>query len=183
MIAVALPKHDALNLRLTCRSFLALYWSDLFWASRFTADSERGFLFEARDKRDAMELLSLYRATRYPLASAALRNRQRVWELSRLLIRIARQQFVNNTSCFHDQSHNSTKWIKITGDEQLVDLRDEWMPSDQGCRSGANVTLYVPQGLIKIGITTVSLGDSDYVTGIRLITRDEREDDQVAGYM
>ena len=113
MIAAFLPTRDALLLRLASRSFLALYWSVAFWASRFTSDGENAFVFEARDKRDAAELLSLYRATRHSLAPPGLRNRQRIWDFAGLLIEIARQQYANDDLHLESQHSESENWIRL----------------------------------------------------------------------
>lgn len=180
MIAGFLPTRDALLLRLASRSFLALYWSVVFWASRFTSDGENAFVFEARDKRDAAELLSLYRATRHSLAPPGLRNRQRIWDFAALLVEIARQQCANDDLHLEGQQSESENWIRLAGDEKPRDADDQWSLFDGGCRSISNVILDVPKDLRGLGITTVSLGPLDYVTGIRLIAKGGN--DRIAGY-
>ena len=181
MVAVFLPTRDALILRLASRSFLALYWSVGFWASRFTADGERAFVFEARDKRDATELLSLYRATRRSLAPPGLRNRQRIWDLARLLIEIARQQHAGDDLYLEGRRpYESENWSRLAGDEKPRNANDPWSLFEGGCRSISNILLDVPEDLWGLGITTVSLGPLDYVTGIRLLAKDGN--DKIAGY-
>jgi hypothetical protein len=179
MIAVFLPTRDALILRLASRSFLALYWSAVFWASRFASNGERAFVFEARDKRDPAELLSLYRATR-PSLAPGLRNRQRIWDFAGLLIEIARQPYACDDLSVEGRPSDSENWIRIAGNEKSSDADDQWSPLDGGCRSISSVILDVPEDLGGLGITTASLGPLDYVTGIRLIAKGGK--DKFAGY-
>jgi hypothetical protein len=57
------------------------------------------------------------------------------------------------------------------------------MGSAAGCRSISNVILDVPKdlrGLRRLGLTIVTLGPLDYVTGIRLIRKGGN--DKIAGY-
>jgi hypothetical protein len=49
-IAFYLPTATVLKTRLASRTFAQLFYSQTFWASRFRANGERGFLFEAWNK-------------------------------------------------------------------------------------------------------------------------------------
>ena len=87
-IGIHLPTKDAFRLRCASASFLRLYISARFWTSRFRADGERGFLFEAAGPRDCLEWLTLYRLSKQSHKSPGLCNRQRVWKLARLIATI-----------------------------------------------------------------------------------------------
>ena len=131
MIAIFLPTRDALSLRLASRSFLGLYWSVAFWASRFAFNGERAFVFEARDKRDVTELLSLHKATAHSLAPPGLRNRQRIWDFAGLLIDIARQEYAGDNLYLEGQPSESKNWIRLAGDEKPRDAGDQWSLLDK----------------------------------------------------
>lgn len=132
-------------------------------------DSERGFLFEFRGCRDVTTLRNLYRATVPSRRSSALRNRQRIWDLGRQLIRIARQSREDHVDDKRVSAMVSKTWIHLAGDEQNEESNKSWEPFERGCRSIKTVTLAVPTRLNQIGITMISLGALDYITGIRLL--------------
>ncbi|KAL9127866.1 MAG: hypothetical protein Q9217_003331 [Psora testacea] len=180
IIATLLPTNDALKLRLACKSFLDLYFSAIFWSSRFKFDCERGFLFEVRGCRDIVKLLSLYRITAPSRRPLALRNRQRIWCLGRQLIKIARQSRRDEIGNPELQIVASKEWIRLAGDEQVEEPTSNWEPFERGCRPIDTIMVAVPDRLVRIGITTISLGALDYVTGIRLLA--EGGHDACAGY-
>ena len=180
MIACLLPTNDALNLRLACKSFLHLYYSCLFWSSRFKADNERGFLFEFRGCKDVMRLLRLYENTVSSRCLPALTNRQRIWRLGRQLVNIARQSRGDESGNPKLQIAASLEWIRLAGDEQVEKLTEGWKPFERGCRPIHTITVAVPKQLKKIGITLISLGALDYITGIRFLA--EKEPDVYVGY-
>ena len=167
IIAILLPTNDALKLRLASRSFLPLYFSAIFWASRFYANGERGFLFEMRDKREAAELLSWYRCTRPAFCTPALRNRRRVWNLAKQLTDIISQRDADNGACTKNQTRAVGNWLKVTGDEQFGELNDERRLFYKGCRSIGTVVIHVSKRLVEIGITVAKFGAQTYITGIR----------------
>ncbi len=180
IIANLLPTNDALKLRLACKSFLDLYSSAIFWSSRFKVDCERGFLFEVRGCRDIAKLRSLYRTTASSRRPPALRNRQRIWCLGRQLIKIARQSRGDKTGDPELQIVASKEWIRLAGDEQVEEPTNTWKPFARGCRPIDTIVVAVPERLESIGITTISLGALDYVTGIRLLAKGGP--DACAGY-
>ena len=180
MIAALLPTIDALSLRLACKSFLHIYGSAKFWFSRFQMDSERGFLFEFRGCKNIVKLRSLYRATIPSRRSSALRNRQRIWCLGRQLIRIARHSHEDHTADGKLSAMAPQDWVRLSGDDHNEELTPSWEPFERGCRSVDTVTLAVPARLSQIGITTISLGALDYITGIRLLA--DEESNARAGY-
>ena len=180
IIAILLPTNDALKLRLACKSFLDLYCSVIFWSSRFKFDCERGFLFEVRGCRDIVKLRSLYRTTASSRRLPALRNRQRIWCLGRQLIKIARQSRGDKTGDPELQIVTSKEWISLAGDEQVEEPTNTWKPFERGCRPTDTIVVAVPEQLERIGITTISFGALDYVTGIRLLAKGGP--DACAGY-
>lgn len=80
-IAIKLPNDDALGLRRVSKAFLPLLSSNIFWASRFEASSDRGFLFEKWKSQDATDWLTLYRLTSETHSPPGLQNRRRIWNV------------------------------------------------------------------------------------------------------
>ncbi|KAM3430203.1 hypothetical protein MY4824_007809 [Beauveria thailandica] len=182
MILANLPTRDALNLRLASRSFLPLFSSLSFWLSRFEPDGERGFIFEVEEERgnwgvDA--LLNIHHNSKRSLATSAILNRQRTWNLARRLASLTEIPTISNNSS--QQTLGSREWIQIAGEEHIFDPAVQWKNFHKGCRSTTTTVVNVPPDIIKIGITIINAGVWNYVTGIRLIGRDG--DVHAAGYV
>lgn len=67
-IAMQLPTHDVLNLRCTSRAMVPMFWSSTFWASRFSINGERGFVYPlvkdlTRNARNNINWRLLYHCT------------------------------------------------------------------------------------------------------------------------
>lgn len=89
-IASYLPTQDALSLRFASKAFNQLTSSQTFWASRFESEHERGFLFETQDSKHTGNWLALYNLTEDTNLSPGLKNRKRVWNLSRIVRNLLR---------------------------------------------------------------------------------------------
>ncbi|KAM3482561.1 hypothetical protein MY8738_003910 [Beauveria namnaoensis] len=182
MILGNVQTRDALNLRLASRSFLPLFSSLSFWLSRFEPDGERGFIFEVDEGRgnwgvDA--LLKIHHSSKRSLATLAIVNRQRTWNLARRLASLIETPNMSNNSS--EQTFHWWGWIEITGSEHIIDPALPWEKFRAGCRSTTRTVVNVPPDITKIGITIVNAGVWNYVTGIRLIGRDGNE--HAAGYV
>lgn len=66
-IATHLPTKNALRPRQVSRPFIYLFYSQTFWASRFGANGERGYLFDVRRNPQARDWRSLYPRQRMSL--------------------------------------------------------------------------------------------------------------------
>lgn len=62
-IASNLPTMDALNARRASRSFLSIFYSQQFWASRFETNADRSWIFESQEWGKAHDWIWLYRRT------------------------------------------------------------------------------------------------------------------------
>lgn len=182
MILANVRTHDALNLRLASRSFLPLFSSLSFWLLRFERDSERGFIYEVSEGRrnwDVETLLQIYHNSKRSLATSAILNRQRTWNLARRLALLIGTPLVSNNPI--QRTFDSGKWIRIAGREQSSLSTIKWEEFEGGCHSTTTICMNVPPDVIKMGVTIVNAGVWDYVTGIRLLGRDG--DEHVAGYV
>ncbi|TDZ14321.1 hypothetical protein Cob_v012750 [Colletotrichum orbiculare MAFF 240422] len=86
LVAMYLPTHDALNLRLASPVFWDIFDSQQFWASRFAGDSARSWLFEARNNTQFRDWRWLYRRTSDARIGLGLQNRVRVWKLAQRIV-------------------------------------------------------------------------------------------------
>ena len=167
-ISIMLSTGDALSMRSASASFLPLYTSEVFWASRFSADGERGFLFEATKPRKYLDWLSLYRLC-HPSHSSALRNRQRIWGLVRIITRILklkRTDHTPNVSSEASHRHCRTK-ISLSCDIQNTMGTQVWQPFDHGCRSFGETLASLPGGLAVIEVSITDMGSCTFVTGLQ----------------
>lgn len=85
-IATHLPTKDVLRLRQVSRPFIHLFYSQAFWASRFRANGERGYLFDVWKNPQARDWRSLYHSTKNASLCSALQNRKRVWSLTQSIM-------------------------------------------------------------------------------------------------
>ena len=122
-IAVELPTPTALNLRLVSVSFLPLLSSGMFWAPRFEARRERGFLFEKWNNRDITDWLSLDRLTSDAVCSNDLRNRRRMWSLIWPLVDLTKLNLAAHTEFCHSlEKLPLREWTRVAGKRISGDL-------------------------------------------------------------
>ena len=170
-IGILLATKDALNLRRVSASFLPLYISECFWASRFSADGERGFLFEAREPRGYLDWLTLHRLSRLSRCPSGLRNRRRVWGLTKIIVNIAQQRRADIPP-----GTESEVWAQHTWTQVSCDIHSEaedgcWSRFHRGCRSFGTCIITPPNDLMQVGITTIEMGVCTYITGLRFMSR------------
>lgn len=87
-IASYLPTVDALSARRASRSFIPIFYNNLFWASRFRADADRSWLFESREWNKTSDWRWLYHRTNRVHRDGGIQNRERVWKLIQQVQRI-----------------------------------------------------------------------------------------------
>ncbi|KAH7304421.1 hypothetical protein B0I35DRAFT_363310 [Stachybotrys elegans] len=178
-----LGTRDALNLRLVSRSFHHLFYSHAFWSSRFHPDGENGHLFEVwgiTQSKTAEELLHLYRLFgRHNFVSKPETiSRGRVWKLARGLLPVLQTPRVHKLPSLQTSWSGCTRWISINRGARLS-LQELDAPAD-GSVPTTVIDMNIPDGAMEIRIAVLNAGYWDYITGIRLIDGDGRE--QMAGY-
>ena len=166
-ISVKLSTEGALSMRRASASFLPLYTSETFWASRFSADGERGFLFEAKRPRKYLDWLSLYRLS-HPSHSSGLRNRQRIWGLVRIITRILKRRRADHAiSVSSEASHRHRRpKISISCDIQKTAGTSLWQPFNHACRSLGETVASLPDGLTVVEVSMIDMGICTYITGL-----------------
>ncbi|KID97443.1 F-box domain containing protein, partial [Metarhizium majus ARSEF 297] len=80
-IASHLPTVDAFSARRAVRSFVPIFYSNQFWASRFRVGADRCWLFESREWDKTSDWRWLYHRTNTVHRDQGMQNRERVWKL------------------------------------------------------------------------------------------------------
>jgi len=169
-VASQLPTVDALNARQASRSFGTIFYSQQFWASRFKANADRSWLFEAREWVAQCDWRWLYRRTNKAYLIDGMRNRERVWNLVRQVQENASLQWTEPPvlgSPGLDQPN--LRWREATGDLRPKTRTDLYHDYGEGCRQFYEQQTSVPSRLCQMRFSIIQLGDAKYIAGIRLI--------------
>ena len=171
-IAATLSTGDALSLRLVSQAFLPLLSSATFWASRFEACADRGFIFETWRSREIIDWMSLYRLTGRTHGPSGLQNRRRVWDLARQLKNINSLHRADNLTMTNLGENNAPlRWSKVAGDVKDEVAYRYPKNFNEGCRIFGTHLAPIPEGLSKIGFSISSLANVTYIAGVRLMTQ------------
>ena len=182
LIGTLLVTEDALSLRGASASFLPLLTSERFWASRFAADGERGFLFELRKPRGYVDWLKLYKLSSPSHYSAGLRNRRRIWYLTREIADIAQLSRTVTLPDAEAEICSQNTWTRILCDLHSYSKDGRWWAFfNGGCRLFGTCTIVLPDDLLRVCITTINVGLRTYVTGLRFVSGSQP--DQRVGYV
>ena len=169
-IALYLPTTDILNVRRASRAFFHIFSSQPFWASRFQANAERGFVFESRNSKKPKDWRSLYRCTNDVYSPPGLRNRKRIWGLILSLIDVLSMRWNDSSQlCPWDLSRAGFSWSEMTGDLIQEQLFGPYRGFNEGCRLFNKQTTFIPDHLSQIAFSIIRDGDTEYIAGIRLI--------------
>ncbi|RDW65879.1 uncharacterized protein DSM5745_09618 [Aspergillus mulundensis] len=166
-IASYLPTATVLQLRSVSRAFTRLFYSQMFWASRFKGDFERSFLFEAHETRSHRDWRWLYQRTRnVHLAYPGLENRLRIWRLTELLLKKL------NLSLADSSTHLAIK--RRLSNWERAEVHGDILVGNELRRKGSGLRILthetqVPPDVQKIGVSVLEDGETTYVAGIQLV--------------
>ncbi|KAF2970831.1 hypothetical protein GQX73_g2783 [Xylaria multiplex] len=169
LISLYLPTIDALNVRRASGSFLLIFYSRQFWASRFETNADRSWLFESWEWDKTCDRRWLYHRTNKAHRTEGINNRERVWKL------IQRTQ--RTLSLQWDESYTSNiahmtnvKWREATGDLRPKTRVGPLHGFGEGCRLFHEQHAIIPPNrLSHIAFSVIQLGETIYIAGIRLI--------------
>ncbi|TDZ10344.1 hypothetical protein C8034_v012152 [Colletotrichum sidae] len=169
LVAMYLPTHDALNLRLASPVFWDIFDSQQFWASRFAGDSERSWLFEARNNTQFRDWRWLYRRTSDARIGLGLQNRVRVWKLAQRIVDMLDFRWVD-TGATSSAIPDTSRSIHVSGDlwEKPGDVA--WSSVGRGCRLFKKFSVAIPENLSRLSVSSVPMGDGEYIAGLKLTT-------------
>lgn len=164
-IAYYLPTATVLGLRLVSRAFTQLYYSQIFWASRFRIDHERGYLFEACETRSSRDWLWLYWRTRHITNTyPGLENRRRIWSLAGLLLEKLTLKHAD-PSTHLPITRRLSNWDKSEVHGDIIvegELRKK-------CSSLVIVPqeTQVPPDVYRVGVSVITEGEATYIAGVQ----------------
>ncbi|KAI0423605.1 F-box domain-containing protein [Xylaria sp. FL1042] len=169
-IASYLPTVDALNTRRASRSFLSIFYSQQFWASRFRADSDRSWLFESHNWDKTCDWRWLYRHTNKAHRTGGMQNRERIWKLIQRVKEILRLRWTKSialSSAIPNQTN--LRWLEASGDLRPEMDIGPYRGFNEGCRLFHEQCFSIPGLPCQIAFSIIQLGDAEYIAGIRLI--------------
>ncbi|KAL2194625.1 hypothetical protein P885DRAFT_42203 [Corynascus similis CBS 632.67] len=177
-IAILLPTTDVLNARLASRGFWPIFYSQQFWASRFTPRlpaANRSWLFETRYVQSPRDWRWLYRRTNDFYLTPGLRNRRRIWGLI--------EQIVDILALIWNELPPSLPEIwsldsALRATDYCVEVNGHlWTPTERGdhrfhngCRLLRNQSIAIPDALKHLFVYTATFGDGQYIVGMSLVT-------------
>lgn len=183
MIAEYLPTRDALALRLSSRSFVPLFHSQLFWAKRFKRGTERGFLFEIRNNSQARDWLHLYCLTSHSQSPPGLKNRRRIWSLIEYLVQLLNLRHCEETT--HIAPPSVSKWHETTTIVATADIQGPFTDYSEsgnglysretvrpvgflldGCLAFRHQHISIPQDLTAIDVSFADISSFGYISGL-----------------
>jgi len=169
-IASYLPTVDALSARRASGSFLSIFYSQQFWASRFRANADRSWLFESQEWDKICDWRWLYRRTNKAHCTGGMESRERVWKLI---------QRVQGTLCLRWTKSSvlssaipnpaNLRWLEATGDLRPETRTGLYHGFNEGCRLFREQHTSIPGLLSQIAFSIIQLGDAEYIAGMRLI--------------
>jgi hypothetical protein len=149
-----------------------------FWASRFQTPFELGFVFEAQKYRDGLDWRSLYFGVVKAIhCSPGLQNRKRIWGLIRSpLSELACIHWSDNLALRSlDANEDQLRWKEICGNLQPLERAPRASVFHAGCRRFRIQRTFIPTLLRQVVISTISIGNATYVTGVRFIPNEGLE--------
>lgn len=167
MIACLLPTSDICNLRLASKTFFSVFADQRFWITRFSPHSDRAWLFELWNPSGQNDWKWLYRCTNDTHLKFAFRNRKRVWHLAKHLRNLASLQWKVPSTTFSQHRKASSGYREVSGD---LTLANSVYGFDEGCRLLHQQCISIPRSLAQITFSTVHVGYTEYISGIRLIS-------------
>jgi hypothetical protein len=174
MIARYLPTNDVLRLRLASRSFLTMFTSQTFWASRFQDGGERSYVFEVQDTKVKVDWVNLYRITNVT-RNEELLNRKRVWELStalRDMVHLRLDRSMETSAATQRLRIEPTSWRQAAADVVQEPAWSECLSFNSGCRLFHTHGAQMSERPLKVAVSVIVVGDVQYICGLHLTSSD-----------
>ena len=172
-VAIYLPTKDALNIRLASKSFLPIFHSQTFWVSRFLPTNECGYILEARNSEKQRDWRMLYRAA-VNLRGEDVQNRKRVWsliqEVANLLDLINRPE---SCSIGAQPGKAHCRLSIASANLKQVPMEGVYSSLFEECTLIGSQSTRVPPKLSSLAATVLHIGNSTFLSGIRLISAEE----------
>ena len=170
-----LPTDDVRNFVRTSKGLAMIVPSTLgqsFWASRFQKSFELDFIFETQEHRDRLDWRALYfRVIKVMPYSSGLQNRKRIWSLIRSpLSKLLGIEWSDSPAPrLSDANKDQLRWREVCGNLQPLLNRPGAGKFAVGCKRFRTQRIFIPIPLRQIVVSTTSLANVTYVTGLRFI--------------
>lgn len=174
VITSFLPTSDVLNARLAAPSFVPLFYSQSFWASRFRPGADRDWVFEAKRWRNVRDWRWIYRCT--ASGSLGMQNRRKVWMQAQQLRNASCGEWAT-TQTLPLPNHSTLQWSEVAvdmADPRRYHRSQNWNILDDLRKRHSELSTCIPYDrLCSIVVSFITLGDTDYIAGIRLVLDQE----------
>ena len=174
-IMTYLPTNDVRSFVQTSKGLAMVVPSKLgqsFWASRFQQSFELDFVFETQEHRDRLDWRALYfEVMKVMPCSSGLQNRKRIWGLIRSPLSTLLCMDWSDCSALHlgDVNDDQLRWREVCGNLQPLYNRPRAGKFAVGCKRFREQCVFIPNPLRQIVVSTTSIANSTYVTGLRFI--------------
>jgi hypothetical protein len=179
MVLTYVPTNGVKSLALTSKGLKMVIPSRLgqsFWASRFQAPFEYGFVFEAQTYGHGLDWKSLYFEMKNS-HSPRLRNRRRIWRLIQSLSELICLQWNSRHGLLPlKMTRSDLRWKAVRGALQQPPEKGQERPEfrfNRGCLQFHSQCTAIPTLLCRIVVSTISIGSATFVTGMRFISRNK----------
>ena len=145
-----------------------------FWASRFRPPFELDFVFEAQKYRDGLDWRWLYFAV---VKAMGLQNRERIWGVIRSPLSELLDTRLSDSLALHplDANEDLLRWKEVCGNLQPLEHVGGTSRFNTGCKRFHTQRTLIPTLLRQVAISTISIGNATYVTGVRFIPNEGSE--------
>lgn len=153
-IAAHLATSSVLSLRLISPAFTPLFYSQSFWASRFQAGRERGFLFKIWQDPKRRDWRTLYYLTNSTNLPQSLQNGKRVWDSVESLGKKVSLEWADSSTRLRTEGKlGGSRLMEVYGD--LIEV-EESEPASYGPSQvlDPQETL-IPRKVSKFGVSIV----------------------------
>jgi hypothetical protein len=169
--------NDVKTLSQTCKALKIYIPSELdtsFWASRFQVPFEFSFVFEAQQFKRKLDWRSLY----FKIVSAihkspGLQSREHIWGLIQSPISELLSLCWNSNPILQptNEIEDKLRWKEVYGD--LRQRSGRHLPKFEfktGCKRFYRQRTLIPTLIHQIVISTIIIGNTSYITGLRFIS-------------
>lgn len=172
-----LDTRDVRNLRLASRCAARLELPPNFWRSRFMSDHEFSWAFEANSHSVSSKPWKLmYMRTKDMVNTEGVQNRKRIWDLAHGLCHRLDLRLSSNT-CYGAPCPTSMELEGIADEFDWSTKSGILTESShlfvRGSRALFERKVEAPRPPFRILVSYVHLHDTTYISGIRMVTKDQ----------
>lgn len=168
--------NDVKTLSQTCKGLKIYIPSESdtsFWASRFQIPFEFSFVFETQHYKGKLDWRSLYFKIVCAIhKSPGLQSREHIWGLIQSPFSELLSLDWNSNPILQPTNEIEDKlgWKEVYGDLRQRDGRHPSFEFTRGCKRFYCQRTLLPTGMRQVIISTIIIGNTSYITGLRFIS-------------